>query len=335
MRLKTVAQFILAGIIAFLFLNIFCLAYYNIPVHIKTKTSATDYVWEKYAYYSKMTEGFGYGKMNNEGFNNLQDYNAQQSIDILIMGSSHMEGTNVPQDKTVAALLNENFNGSKHVYNIGISGHDFPHIVNNIEAAVQYYKPNDYIVIEISSMQFNIQDLKKSINKTLIQIPSYDNKVMFFLQKIPYLRLLYSQYKHFVGNDEENEPKKSDTVFDKTTYTTILDTVMKKLYQVSIEHDIKIIIFYHPYLILDNNGSVSEDTVYEYLEIFKNACLGNDIIFLNMADCFFEEYNNNYILPHGFSNTVIGMGHLNKNGHRLIANRLFRKINIIEKDGSI
>ncbi|GHV00259.1 hypothetical protein FACS189483_10210 [Spirochaetia bacterium] len=80
-------KIITAGMMALFVLTIFCLVYYNIPVHVTSKSGTTDYVWGKYAYYSKMTEGFGTGRMNNEGFNNLEDYNAQ-SIDILLMGSS-------------------------------------------------------------------------------------------------------------------------------------------------------------------------------------------------------------------------------------------------------
>lgn len=334
MRLKNAVKFGLAGITAFLILNIFCLVYYKLPVHITTKTGVTDYMWEKHIYYSKMTEGFGYGKMNNEGFNNLQDYNAQP-IDILVMGSSQMEGTNVPQNKTTTALLNAFFNGTKYVYNIGISGHTFPHIVNNIETAVQYYKPNEYIVIEIGSTQFNIQDLEASINGTLKRIPSYDNKIVFFLQKIPYLRLIYNQYKNFTGNGGEDEPEQNNITFDKKNYSIILDATMKKLHRVSIEHDIKIIIFYHPHFIFDDNGSIYEDTDYEDTAILKTMCFNNGIVFINMADYFIEEYNNNHIVPHGFSNTAVSAGHLNKNGHRLIANELFRQINILEKDGSI
>ncbi|MDR2376668.1 MAG: hypothetical protein LBD96_09560 [Treponema sp.] len=103
--LKKIAKFIAAGTVAFLLLNILCLFYYNVPGHVSGKTGATDYVYPGHTYYSQMTEGFGYGRMNNEGYNNIDDY-VSQKIDILLMGSSHIEGMNVKQKQTTASILN-------------------------------------------------------------------------------------------------------------------------------------------------------------------------------------------------------------------------------------
>jgi hypothetical protein len=326
-------RFISAGITAFGVLNIFCFIYYNMPVHITSKTGTTDYIWESNGHYSKMTEGYGYGKMNNEGYNNSDDYN-KQPIDILIMGSSQMEGTNVPQALTTAALLNKLLS-TKYVYNIGISGHDFPHIVNNFETAIEFYEPSEYVIIEIGSLLVDIQALEESIKENLKRLPSYDNKIMFFLQKIPYLRLLYSQYTHFTEKDDADSPQQNNMVSDIVSYSVVLDDVMKKIHLVSTEHGIKTIIFYHPHFMLDNNKSISANTDYEYLKILETACFNNNILFINMESVFIEGYKKNYTLPHGFFNTAVGSGHLNRNGHKIIANELFRQINIIEKGGSI
>jgi hypothetical protein len=56
---------------------------------------------------------------------------------------------------------------------------------------------------------------------------------------------------------------------------------------------------------------------------------------MDMTDAFIAEYNEKYLLPHGFSNTAVGTGHLNKTGHRLIARQIFDFISRTEKDGSI
>ena len=42
-----------------------------------------------------------------------------------------------------------------------------------------------------------------------------------------------------------------------------------------------------------------------------------------MSDDFIEEYMESSRLPHGFMNTSVGTGHLNRTGHKLIANHLF------------
>ena len=39
-----------------------------------------------------------------------------------------------------------------------------------------------------------------------------------------------------------------------------------------------------------------------------------------------EEYENEAVLPYGFTNTSIGSGHLNKNGHAMIAESLYEII---------
>ncbi|GHV09213.1 hypothetical protein FACS189485_21530 [Spirochaetia bacterium] len=324
--IKNIPKVIAAGIMALFILSVFCLFYYNLPVHLTSKTGTTDYVWEKHAYYSKMTEGFGYGRMNNEGFNNLKDYTAEP-VDVLLMGSSQMEATNVAQNKTTAALLNSKFNESKYVYNIGISGHSLPHIITNLETAIQYYTPKEYVVIETMSIQFSIASLEDIINSKIQRIPSYDRGIVFRLQKIPYLRLLYKQYKDIKGNNDDEIPEQVPDISDKEKYSELLDMVMKRLNQTGINNNIKLIVFYHPHLVLNKDGSASANTDTEYLELFKNACGNNGIYFMDMTGVFTEEYKGSHVLPHGFANTAVGAGHLNKNGHKIIAAELFKQIN--------
>ena len=110
-----------AGLAALLLLNIWCYFYFNVPVHYTNETGATEYKWESHKFYRKGTEGFAFGRTNNDGFTNLSDYEPGQEIEILLMGSSHMEGMNVPQEDNTANLLNLLFEGEKYTYNIGTS----------------------------------------------------------------------------------------------------------------------------------------------------------------------------------------------------------------------
>ena len=88
-----------AGILAFLLLSLFCFFYSNIPIHYTNPTGSTEYRWEAGRFYSRFTEGFALGKTNNDGFNNLRDYTPGEQIDVLLMGSSHMEAFNDKYDQ--------------------------------------------------------------------------------------------------------------------------------------------------------------------------------------------------------------------------------------------
>ncbi|GHV08590.1 hypothetical protein FACS189485_20260 [Spirochaetia bacterium] len=337
-------KIITAGMIALFVLNLLCFVYYNIPGHFSSVSGATDYVYPKYAHYIHMTEGFGYGRLNNEGLNNLNDFNSQK-IDVVIMGSSQMEGLNVAQTKTTAAILNKLFYESKYVYNIGFSTHDFCRNINNLANAVQYYKPTEYVVFEIQDVKIGIQELEDVVNSKMKRLPAFNNGILSYLQRMPYLRLGYRQVKLFTGIhvvdtlkiiEHKNTSLENVPVIDeKEQYSILLDAVMHRINQISINNNIKPIIFYHPHLTLNKDGSASANTNDEYLDAFKAACINNGIYFLDMTAVFMEEYQTNHILPYGFANTAVGAGHLNKNGHRIIANELFRRINEIEKGGSL
>ena len=45
-----------------------------------------------------------------------------------------------------------------------------------------------------------------------------------------------------------------------------------------------------------------------------------------MDDVFLAEYTASYTLPHGFSNTLLGSGHLNADGHRMVAETLYEVV---------
>lgn len=98
-------------ILTFLFLTIFCYFYYNIPSHEEVLDSSTDYKWEANKFYSRGTEGFAFGKTNNDGYINIEDYKEDTNVDILILGSSHMESYEVLLNETTTSQLNSLLGG--------------------------------------------------------------------------------------------------------------------------------------------------------------------------------------------------------------------------------
>jgi hypothetical protein len=155
---------------------------------------------------------------------------------------------------------------------------------------------------------------------------------MFYLQKIPYLRLLYFQYKNFTGKSDADISEENSVITDEKRYAQVLSSAIRKISEIAEGRNINVIIFYHPHLTLNKDGSVSDNTDTGYLKMFEDACntaMGKNVFFVNMSDDFIRAYENNHILPHGFLNTAVGQGHLNKNGHSMIANRLVKQF--IEK----
>jgi len=49
-----------------------------------------------------------------------------------------------------------------------------------------------------------------------------------------------------------------------------------------------------------------------------------------MSQRFLSEYEKNYTLPAGFFNTSVAKGHMNKDGHRMFAEEIYKLMQRIE-----
>lgn len=299
-----------------------CYLYYNIPVHSDSQSGATEYVWEPHTFYSRGTEGFACGKTNDEGLNNLLDRGVFP-IDILVMGSSHMEAMQVPQAKTMTAYLNQMLNGEKYAYNIGISGHQLPYIASNLRTALTEYRPSQYLVIEVASVKFDENLLQQVAQGATPTIPSHDKGIIGALQQVPYLRLLYFQLKNLEEKNEEFE--EPDSLAALSGQEPALNSVLLDISSTCAKENVTPIIFYHPHLLLDHDG-VALSQPAEEISRFGELCDKNGILWIDMTDDFFTHFEQDHILPHGFSNTAVGVGHLNRHGHRWCAQAILDKI---------
>ena len=185
--IKWFAKAVVSGILAFVILTGFCFLYYNVPVHSKTADGASDYSWEKNKFYSRGTEGFAMGKTNNEGYVNTFDYEDGMTADVLIMGSSHMEGYNVPMTKSTAGYLTEMM-PDEVVYNIAISQHSFINCADNLEAAVEKYKPSKYVVIEALELYYSDEKIQSVLDSSMEELESHSGGIIGLLQKNQFCR---------------------------------------------------------------------------------------------------------------------------------------------------
>lgn len=324
-------KFICAGLCALIILSGFSLFYGYPGIHIENKTGATDYVWLPNSFHSNSTEGNAYIKTDKNGFNNTKPINKRNkdfnNIDVLLMGSSHMEAFNVVQTKNTCCLLNEMFvkkNLDLYCYNIGISGHTFTRCVHNINEAIKEYSPSKYVIIETMSVLPDEKEMMDILNGKYKKLESYNSKIMTLLQKIPCFRSIYKKTLALleINADKEDEDKTKASTKPSEYYNDVLNDFL-----IFAKHSCKskkLIIFYHPTLKLQYDGKAFTDT--NGVEQFRNACQNAGITFVDMTDMFLQNYYQNHTAPHGFNNTACAVGHLNEYGHRMIAAKLFDTI---------
>ena len=319
------------------------------PNALKDPDGATDLRFPPYSNYATLIEGFSHGNFNNEGYNNLFNYENGMSIDILLMGTSHMQGCNVmPQENAANKLISLS---GKKVYNIGMGTHFFPICVRNLPPAIKKYKPSQYVVIESTLVNFSEQELNNMLSfdvpKVTYNISLGENVGVFRtfyrkyirdgLQNISkaftslYLikRNVFLHIRNFLVSNYPSEQQEKELPYVPTN-PILLSQILKQMSETVKDAGAKLIIAYHPSVALNKDGSLKIEGNPEDVKIFAEACEQNGIYFIDMSERFLSEYEKNYTLPNGFFNTSIGMGHLNKNGHRMFAEEIYKLMQRIE-----
>ena len=133
---------------------------------------------------------------------------------------------------------------------------------------------------------------------------------------------------------EEGDPPAqiaSDANTALANYGAAIAEWMTQLRGTAEEAGVRLIICYHPRLTPQLDGSVTVAASPEYLRAFSEACEAAGVLFVDMSERFLQAYEAEHILPHGFANTAMGQGHLNADGHRLVAEALYDAI--VEAEG--
>lgn len=321
----------IAGCIAIFILSAVAVFYDYTGVHVTSKTGATDYTWEPNQWRATMTEGFAWMRIDQNGYNNA--YRASsRDIDVLLMGSSHMEAINIGPEQNTGYRLNELLTDS-YVYNIGISGHTIYHCVNNLSNAVQTYQPSRWVVMETDSVALDVEKMRSVIAGDYAHIPSYDNGTLYYLQKyVPAAKTLYNNLSDWHNQEKTtsigmNIAETAEAANENTApaeYTEALGQFLNMAAS-SMDNDRQLLIFYHPKTLINTDGSYATEND-EMVRIFAQACEDAGIIFIDMTPDFKKMYEERNILAHGFINTAVGTGHLNSHGHEAIARKLAEKM---------
>lgn len=140
------------------------------------------------------------------------------------------------------------------------------------------------------------------------------------------LRLLYSQFSSWTEKPTPSTPATNVPKQPGDGNQELYLQLLNHLSQIANDHGVKLIIMHHSQLQINTETGKAVPTNVEASQTFAAYCEEANIAFLDMAERFIAEYNRDYILPHGFVNTSVGQGHLNKHGHRMIAEELSKII---------
>lgn len=319
-------RFCASGLSAAAVLNLLFVFYYRLPLHSDNLRHTSDYVWEAHAAWFKMTEGISWGRMDADGFNNRV---VIRNPDVLILGSSHMEATNVRQNEHTASLLQAHLaeRGSDFsVYNRGISGHHFLKCVKYLgeNAKTESVK---YAAIETSRVAFTADEIRNLFADKIDFTPSYSAGILFYLQRLPLFRLFYLQIhdgmlRLFLPQNatslsaERNVPQ--------TESPETIRAIYEKLFSYVSAHanGKRVIIFYHPTGTPTAAGNLVYDTDSNYLSAFSAAAQKYDISFIDLTAATDDLWRREHKTTHGFCTGTAFGGHLNRNGHAIAARAL-------------
>lgn len=329
-KMKQFIKVFLAGIVAFIVLNIIFIPYNTTPVHIENKKGNTDYVWMPNSIYMRMTEGISHGRYDENGFNNLD---VVENPDILILGSSHMESANVNQNESTAYYLSKYYEDKYSVYNMGISGHEISKVLQYLPDSLNYFnKVPRYVVIETWNLDFDVEGI---INKTIKKTKSNSTGLISYLQRLPLLRTLYFQYdqglltKLLYGTDT-NTGYESVNKTDNKDFKSDFRTVLNYISCIEKEFETKIMIVYHFNETLNDDGTITFNKT-DNIELFELLSKEYNVSFVDASIYFEEMYKEENILPHGFVTGKLGEGHLNKYGHKAFSEAVIETIKRLDK----
>ena len=325
-----------AGAVAVVILSVLMLGYSFIPVHIENPVSNTDYIWPAGSVWFRVTEGIGYGKFDDNGFNNPE---VIEHPDILLLGSSHMEAQYVPQSDSVSAVMNDLFAGEHEVYNLGISGHTIYKTCQYLPKNIELYRDSvKYVILETFFVSLTQEDVDNVLNHTVKYASSKHNPVMQFVNEVPGLRIMDHQRKvGFFDLFKDSGSRPSVFSIDGDEYSSEVsasdlpayDRLFQYLEDIEKDTGVELIIYYPPTETFDDEGHILFEEGNAY-EAFAAAAEAHNIDFVDVADDFTKMFYEEHHVAHGFCTGKLGVGHLNSYGHRASAEALVRFIR--EKD---
>ena len=335
-------KIVTAFLLSFLFANLICFGVYRDAEWFSRDGGATSGIYTPFHRIIKADEGFAVTYADERGYINPGGELADDYV--ICFGNSMTNGNNVSMDKRYAGRLNEllsNGDDEIHAYVVANGGAGISKLVQGFGALVEEFPDSGAIIIQMYSLDpsdemLSAYNSQRSYDETddidyLMDNASLSEKALGFMKEwLPAMAYLintqlpnitgFENNAFFHGNSGLHEESKVPIIDEDEQieqYTEVLSGMTS-------EYNGKLIFLYQPRINIDEKGAMHmADDI--YYESFSEACLRCNVELCNMEDAFLEAYDENFIVPYGFSNTSMGTGHLNEAGHSIIADTLYEK----------
>lgn len=290
-------------------------------------------------------EGFARTNIGQYGLIGVGKINHDQTQKILIWGDSFVEAFNVPDEKKMSFVLSKmaqrTFKDSITGVSIGRSGNsiaDYYYQIPYYESRLTPIMAHFFIIGHIED---TLPDQQSAHGAKFVSMPTYaiypENQERYhydvyrkFLSRLKLDFLWYSardcqakKWKWLPSVEKDNQNKLSSSTEKKEddmmkAWTYLFDQLKKQ----TDKPIVMVLLSDLPYL-KKHQIVLSEDDNY-IREKFKHACSVNNIGLIDMQQSFVSYYQSTGRFPRGFINSHPWEGHLNEDGHALVASGIFK-----------
>lgn len=333
--MNKVYKCVIAFLGAFFLSNSICMIYYHVPYWIDRNGNATLSIWRPGAYILQAKEGFGYSRIDANGYVNELKPLADEYI--IVMGSSHTQGKEVGMGYRYTDILNDMCGTKERLkfYNIGADGHFFVNEIEGFNAAIHEFPKASAVILEVDTRYFSGDEYRKAMEEAREYSEAFTGSVLytnmgtvdkieaFIKEFLPYLNLVKktngNEMVNFDGAFGLKTQHADDALTQEDRYSIYYDVCR----YLKTEYDGKIIFLYRPGIKVSSDGILSYSEDYDS---FKRAIEDSGLVLVDAGREFQKLYNEKHVLPYGFSNTGLGKGHLNKFGHMAVANAIYDEV---------
>ncbi len=309
------------------------LFFYNRPTGFINRTKAsTNTIFYPGSSMLHGTEGHGFYTADSNGYLNPNLPIAEKYA--VIVGASHTQGEEVSAGKRYADVLNSRLTdgSSLAAYICAQDGLFLPKIIQNFVPVTQEFSDAQAIVIETGHTAYTSGELDQALKQKEFDeknlganIASRMNGKAKLIIKVKEALPIYTIAKNQIAAYKAKEKAQGESGGDEINLDEYTSKMDKALAAIRSQWSKPIIIMYHPGVTINPDGTmtaVEEPTD----KAFEKLCEKNGIDYINTGSAFEKAYRESHTVPYGFSDTSMGTGHLNKDGHRLAADCLYGKL---------